>query len=131
MAAQRILIIDDDARLLGALEVRCAQLGLEVVTTRDIVEGLAEANRHIPDLILLDVRMPGGSGLGACELITTSSRLRSVPVVVMTGLSDEGPKIRSELLGARFVRKGAGLWERLEPILRRDLGLEPAATRSA
>ncbi len=126
MNNQRVLIIDDDPGLVRALESRCAALGLDVATAHDAVEGLAIARERVPELILLDIHMPSGSGLGVCELLATSEQLRSVPVVVMTGDPEERAEIRAKSLGARFVRKGEGMWMKLERVLRRDLGLGQA-----
>jgi DNA-binding response OmpR family regulator len=86
---------------------------------------LIGAHRVQPDLIILDVNMPSGNGFSVCEMLAGDNQLSKIPVLIMTGQSDDETQRRCEKLGARYVVKGAGLWERLEPIICDILKLQP------
>jgi two-component system response regulator AtoC len=78
----RILLVDDDAGLRKSLTLILEDAGYEVVTARDGAEGLAKARDSSPDLVMVDMRMPGLDGLGFLESYQESGG--SAPVVVMT-----------------------------------------------
>ncbi len=79
-----ILIVDDNpvvVRLLEALLTRASYV-VETVSSGD--EALEAMNKAKPDLVLLDVEMPGGSGFTTCQAIKTNSRTRDIPVLFVT-----------------------------------------------
>jgi DNA-binding response OmpR family regulator len=80
-------------------------------------------NRVRPDLALLDVNMPGGNGLSVCEMLAGDDVLSKIPVIIMSGESGKEIQQRCRTLHATYVPKGAGLWDRLEPVVRRALGM--------
>ena len=83
-----ILLVDDDSALVNVLALRCRALGCEPAPRTNALAALQEACREPPDLICLDVEMPGGNGLNACELLAGEPRWAKVPVVVLTGKTD-------------------------------------------
>ncbi len=121
-----ILIGDDDCDLVQMLVLRCTQLGVRVFRSPDAMHALLGAHRVEPDLVILDVHMPGGNGLSVCEMMAGDPALAKIPVIIVTGDPNEEIPRRCQALHAQFLRKGAGLWERLEPRIRESLGL-PAA----
>lgn len=125
-----ILLADDDADLLHTLTLRCKQLGLEVVSVADAMTALSTADFMCPDLICLDVEMPNGNGLAACEMISSDDRFTEIPLLIMTGRKDEATIRRCQEMGAHYLAKGGDLWRRME-VLIRELGLvEPAGAAS-
>ena len=130
MIPKTILIADDDTDLVAALELRCRQLGLEVVTAEDALTALSAADCVSPDLICLDVSMPGGNGLAACEMMAGDQRLSSIPVIILTGASDEETIRRCHRMNAYYVQKSHDVWRRVEPILRELLDIEEAAPKA-
>ncbi|HLA87900.1 MAG TPA: response regulator [Anaerolineales bacterium] len=80
----RILIAEDepDIRELVAFTLRFA--GHEVITTSNGEEALQQANQVIPDLILMDVRMPRMTGFEACRAMKTNPALKDIPVVFLS-----------------------------------------------
>jgi CheY-like chemotaxis protein len=123
MTTKTILIADDDVDLLAVLAARSRRLGLEVRTARDAVETLNRVQQAPPDVVCLDVNMPCGNGLSVCEMLATDPRFRSLPVIVMTGRSDEGTVRRCHDLCAYYVLKSSDVWKRVEPLLRELLGI--------
>jgi len=126
MHHKTILIADDDVDLVESLRLRCQQCGLEVVSATDAVTTLATVDHHPPDLVCLDVEMPAGNGLSVCEMMASDERWRSIPVVILTGKTDQETIRRCHELRAFYVVKGGDIWSRIEPLLQELLGIQPA-----
>jgi CheY-like chemotaxis protein len=126
-----LLIADDDCDLVQMLVLRCEQLGLRVFRSPDAMHALLGAHRVQPDLVILDVNMPGGNGLSVCEMMAGDPTLAKIPVIVMTGDANEEIPRRCQALHAQFLQKGPGLWERLEALIRKSLGMPPAVPPKA
>jgi CheY-like chemotaxis protein len=86
--AKKILIVDDEPDILRAAKVRLISFGYDVVTAtsgKDITN-LAQAN--MPDLILLDLRLPGMGGDEICMRLKSDDKLKHIPVIMFTASSD-------------------------------------------
>jgi PAS domain S-box-containing protein len=92
-AAQRILIIDDNPVNLRVLSDHLRQRGFKVIAAQDGEEGLERARLVKPDLILLDIMMPGIDGLETCRRLKASDDTREIPVIFKTSLTDTATKI--------------------------------------
>ncbi|MBI3900299.1 MAG: EAL domain-containing protein [Gammaproteobacteria bacterium] len=88
-----ILIIDDTPANLAVLVEHLEERGLRVVIAQDGSEGLERAEYVRPDLILLDVMMPGIDGFETCRQLKAAATTRDVPVIFMTALEDASHKI--------------------------------------
>jgi CheY-like chemotaxis protein len=130
-ANKTVLIADDDADFLSVLARRCKALGLRVQTAGDGIAALTRIIADEPDLLLLDIDMPAGDGLGIAEKLLSDPRIRPVPVVFCTGRSDAGTIKRCQALGAHYVTKGADTWADLKPIVCRLLSIEGDAIPAA
>ena len=117
MKTKTVLIADDDQSFVRVLEDRCRNLGLKVLTAPDTMSALTLIHKDPPDLILLDVHMPAGNGLAACEMLSTDTRLAPIPVIILTGKSDDETIQRCESLGAHYVPKSSQMWDSLKPII--------------
>ena len=120
---------------MTAISCRCSPFAAlkwvsSVFRSPDAMHALLGVHRIRPNLVVLDVNMPGGNGLSICEMLAGDEALAKIPVIIMTGDSNEAIPRRCQALRAQFLAKGAGLWERLEPLIRRSLGLPapPAAS---
>jgi DNA-binding response OmpR family regulator len=82
--AATVLVADDDTVILRFMEINLRLEGFEVVTARDGPDALAKAVALRPDLVLLDVRMPGMDGYTLCARIRADASLAAVPVVIVT-----------------------------------------------
>jgi DNA-binding response OmpR family regulator len=82
--AATVLVADDDADILRFVEINLRLEGFQVVTARDGPDALAKAVAVRPDLVLLDVQMPGLDGYSICARIRADARLAAVPVIIVT-----------------------------------------------
>ena len=95
-----VLIADDDEALAGAIAATLDLEGLHTVVTHDGEKALALARALQPDLILLDVMMPGRSGIEVCATLKTDPTTASVPVIFITAKSDETDRMVGIAAGA-------------------------------
>ena len=82
--AATVLVADDDADILHVIELNFRLEGFEVVTARDGADALAKAVAVRPDLVVLDVLMPGIDGYTICARIRADASLAAVPVLIVT-----------------------------------------------
>ena len=97
---QKILIADDEVYMLRLLEMTFKKGGYEVVSCRDGKEALATAFNTQPQLIVLDVMMPGLDGLGALRLLKENPATRDIPVVVLSAKGHALTRVDAVLAGA-------------------------------
>lgn len=95
-----ILIIDDNPTNLEVLYSTLIQAGYDVLVEMDGKSGIEQAKTNCPDLILLDVMMPGISGFETCQQLQADSSTQAIPVIFMTALSDVAEKVKGLSLGA-------------------------------
>ena len=95
----KILVIEDDAVARADLEARLAANGYIVARAADAASALTVVNRERPDLILLDLGLPGGDGFLVLERLRKIAALAVIPVLVITGRSDAETRKRVEALG--------------------------------
>jgi len=102
----RVLIADDDRVFVELTRTRLRKLGFNVQAAFDSPTALMAAIKDPPDAILLDIGMPGGTGLHTLQRLKASARTQDVPVIVITG-SDDPEVARASLDGgaAIFLRK--------------------------
>ena len=127
MTDKRVLIADDDPDLARALALRCKQLGVDTHVVHDAMTALTMAHNEKPDLICLDVNMPGGNGLSACEMISQSEDLAGIPVIILTGCYDEETIRRCHNMCAYYVLKCPDIWHRMEPLVQELLQLDSSS----
>jgi DNA-binding response OmpR family regulator len=129
-----VLVIDDESsiRLLCRVNLRAA--GMEVLEAENGDAGLEVARREQPDLVLLDVMMPGRDGWSVARELRTDPRTREIPVVFLTARADPDDRHRGEKLGgAAYVVKPfdpVGIGELIDEILNRDESAQPGETET-
>jgi CheY-like chemotaxis protein len=101
-----VLIADDDTGLIRLLRTVLQPLGVDIRETYDAISALTLIQRAPPDLVILDINMPAGNGLSACEMLMTDKWLSRVPVIILTGQSDDATRDRCLKMGAHYVLKG-------------------------
>jgi twitching motility two-component system response regulator PilH len=97
----RILIVDDSPSQLMGIRRIVEKLGHEALTAEDGAAGVDVAKREIPDLILMDVVMPGQNGFQLTRAITRDPRFVNVPVIMCTSKNQETDKVWGMRQGAR------------------------------
>jgi CheY-like chemotaxis protein len=103
---RRILVVDDDPRLLHVVSMYLTIEGYDVDAELDGAEGLRSLESARPDLVILDIMMPGIDGLEVCRRIKTDPRTRSIPVLMFTALSGDDDVESGRAAGAdRFINK--------------------------
>jgi two-component system sensor histidine kinase/response regulator len=116
--AKTILIVDDMPANLGVLTSHLERQGYVAVVAQGGEEGVERAEFVRPDLILLDVMMPGVDGFEACRRLKANPATRDIPVIFMTALTDTGDKLTGFSVGAvDYVTKplnGAEVLARIE-----------------
>jgi two-component system KDP operon response regulator KdpE len=110
----RILVVDDEPAMVGAVAALIGSEGHRVIAAYDGAEGLTRFEEESPDLVLLDLAMPGMDGLAVCR----SLRARSpIPIIVLSGEADERAKVQALDDGADdYVTKPFGKQELLARI---------------
>ena len=96
----KILIADDEVYMLRLLEMTFKKGGYTVVSCRDGHEALTKVASELPQLIVLDVMMPGLDGLGALRQLKENSATRDIPVVVLSAKGHALTKVEAEVAGA-------------------------------
>lgn len=97
---KKILLADDEIYMLRLLEMTFKKGGYHVISCRDGREALAAASAQLPQLIVLDVMMPGLDGLGALRQLKENPATRAIPVVVLTAKGHALTKVEAEASGA-------------------------------
>ena len=95
-----IVIVEDDRNIATALGIRLKACGYNVVIAYDAISGVTAAVRARPDLVLLDVSMPGGGGMVVAERLRSLAPTAATPLIFLTASKDPGLRPRAEALGA-------------------------------
>jgi DNA-binding response OmpR family regulator len=134
MARQlRILVVDDDPAMVGAITALVGTEGHQVITAYDGLTAVRRYREELPDIVLLDLAMPGPDGF------TVAGQIRAqgdAPIVVVSGESSEAAKVRALGIGADdYLVKPFGraeLLARIAAVMRRaDRSTPPAASAGA
>jgi diguanylate cyclase (GGDEF)-like protein len=94
LAGSRILIVEDDPTLARALADTLREEGYQVESASDGPAGLRHAREDAPDLVLLDVNLPGFDGFDTAARLRRATRTRSVPILFLSGLEDLPARVR-------------------------------------
>ncbi|MFA6079569.1 MAG: response regulator [Candidatus Omnitrophota bacterium] len=86
---KRILIVDDETAFLEMLQNALELRGMEVITATNAVEAGIEISTKKPDLILMDIKMPGINGLDACEAIKRNPATKNIPLAIISAHSED------------------------------------------
>jgi len=95
-----ILVIEDDADMVELLEYNLTQEGYQVVSAPSGEEGLDRISSKRPDLVVLDLMLPGMDGLEACKLLKRDPKTEHIPVVMLTAKGEEADIVTGLELGA-------------------------------
>ena len=101
MKGKKILLADDDKVTLETLGAQLRAQGFQVLTAMDAMQAFMIAQRMLPDVALLDIQMPGGTGLDTLKRFAKSTKTQNIPVIVISALTDPAWQREVLALGAR------------------------------
>src|SRR5215510_560005 len=102
----KILIVDDDITITELMKVLVTMEGHQPTTVNDSTQAMEVANSVNPDLITLDLMMPGITGLELCELMHNDPRFKNIPIVIVSAKDDFESKEKALQAGAKeYVTK--------------------------
>ncbi len=91
---------DDEPDILEILKYNLIKEGYQVITAHDGVEAIEKAKQTLPDLIVLDIMMPGKNGVEVCEILRAQPKMKDTLIMFLTALSDEATQIKGLTTGA-------------------------------
>lgn len=100
---EKILVVDDEPYMIQEITRRLGKNDYRVISATSGEEGVEKAAREKPDLILLDVVMPGRGGFGICKALKEGPETKDIPVVMVTSLFGESAKEAGRESGAAHV----------------------------
>ncbi len=102
MAKKRILIIDDEFDFVKMLTTRLQIAGYEVLAAEDGPKGVQTARREKPDLIILDIMMPGMNGHAVCDMLKKSTLTWAIPIIYLTARTGQADELKGLEKGAKY-----------------------------
>jgi two-component system, OmpR family, alkaline phosphatase synthesis response regulator PhoP len=120
---KKILIADDEPDILEILDYNLTREGFSVIQAKNGNEALDLAKKHLPDLIILDVMMPGRTGMEVCESLRGQPAFNHILIIILTALNDENSHVKGFETGADdYITKPISpkvLMSRVHALLRR------------
>jgi two-component system, OmpR family, response regulator MprA len=120
----KVLVVDDEDNIIELIRLGLRYEGFHVEVASDGEEGITVAQRINPDLVILDVMMPGIDGLEVCRRLRDNPTTRDVPILMLTAKDEVGDRIRGLQMGADdYLTKPFDFYElleRIKAILRRQ-----------
>ena len=99
-SGRRILVVDDTLQNIQVLGTILRDKGYQVLVAQDGLQALKAVETSLPDLILLDVMMPGLDGFETCKRLKAAERTRSIPVIFLTAMTEGEDVVKGFTLGA-------------------------------
>ncbi len=123
MPKNKVLVVEDDRSLAGVLQYNLSQAGYQVLVAYDGQEGLNQARLKLPEMIVLDVMIPGIDGLEVCRRLRAIPETRDTPIIMLTAKTEETDQLVGFSVGADdYVTKSFSvkiLLQRLKALQRR------------
>ncbi len=120
---EKILVVEDEKDIVKMLDYNLKKEGFRTLSVHDGEDALDLANREHPDLVILDLMLPGMDGLEVCKTLKKESKTASIPIIMLTAKSQESDKVIGLELGADdYVTKPFSpreLIARIKAVLRR------------
>ncbi len=130
MAKANVLVIDDEEDLIELVRYNLSQEGFAVSAARDGETGLAAARHDMPDVVVIDLMLPGIDGLEVCRALRADDRTSHIPIIMLTAKGAESDRVVGLEMGADdYVTKPFSpreLAARIKAVLRRVAPRQPA-----
>jgi two-component system phosphate regulon response regulator PhoB len=122
-ALPRVLVVEDEEAIQELLRYSLVQAGFQAVVVGSAEQGLAEINAELPAVLLLDLMLPGMSGISLARRLRNDARTKDLPILMVTARAEEGDRVEGLELGADdYVTKPFSpkeLIARIRAVLRR------------
>ncbi len=129
MQKPKILLIEDEEDIAALIKLQADIAGYKLHVEVDGLNGLRAIEREKPDLVVLDLMLPGQSGLDVCRKVKNSNELKNIPIIMISAKSEELDVVLGLELGADdYVTKPFSpkvLFSRIRAVLRRGADLQP------
>ena len=99
---KRILIVDDEPDLLEMVQINLEIEGYECIVAYDGFRALDRARKEQPDLIILDVMLPGLNGYKVCRLLKFDENYKRIPIIMLTAEAQQADRLMGEATGANY-----------------------------
>ena len=99
---KKILIVDDEPNLLEIVQISLEMEGYECIVAYDGFRALDRARKEKPDLIILDVMLPGLNGYKVCRLLKFDEQYKHIPIIMLTAEAQEKDRLTGEKTGADY-----------------------------
>jgi len=86
---QRILLIDDEPTIVKMVSRRLEVSGFEVLVAKDGHEALTKARAENPDLIIIDLMLPGMNGFEVCQVLRKYPSMQKIPIIIFSGIAEK------------------------------------------
>ena len=117
MGTQTILIIEDNELNMKLIRALLAMGNYKIIEATDAESGIQMAYEHRPDLILIDIQLPGMDGLEATKIISNDGDLKDIPIMALTSYAMEGDEKNAKKAGcAEYITKPIDTKKFLEKI---------------
>lgn len=123
MGKKRIMVVDDEKDFLKMVELNLEQTGkYDVLTLSSAKDILFQVSSFRPDVILLDILMPGVGGIDACEMLNNDSIGRNIPIIIISALEKDKNQLRAYKVGVvDYIVKPVGtdnVIDKIEKVLK-------------
>ena len=100
MEKTKIVVVEDEADILEVIDYNLSKEGFDVSSSTDGLEGMALVHKEIPDLVLLDLMLPGMDGIEICQTLKADSATRSISIIMVTAKGEESDIVLGLGIGA-------------------------------
>ncbi|HET6446994.1 MAG TPA: response regulator [candidate division Zixibacteria bacterium] len=100
-----VLVVDDEPQARSMMRLILVRAGFDVVEAKDGYQALDEVERQIPDLMILDIMMPGIDGFYVCEQLRSDEKTANLPIIVLSAMTDADSVNRGKEVGATMYLK--------------------------
>ena len=103
---KKVLLVEDDNKISLAMGIRLKSMGYDVDTAADAVQAMQRARSHNPDVVLIDINLPGGDGFTVAERLNNYVQTAGIPMIFITASKKESLRERAYEAGAAgFLEK--------------------------
>jgi DNA-binding response OmpR family regulator len=95
----RILVVDDNNDIAESVRIHLEKLGYQVMVCNNGCDGLAMAQKELPDLIILDLMLPGMDGYKITSALKSDEKYKNIPIIMFTARTEDLERIMGEQLG--------------------------------